>query len=434
MLHIKTNPTEYDVIVIGGGPSGCASAWASANCGAKTLLIESSGALGGMATMGLVTSWAPFSDQEKMIYRGFAKTVFEKSRSAMPNVAKDALDWVPISPEALKVIYDEELKNVNVEVEFFAMAVGVEMNGGKIEKIYVAKKDGVHEYKAKVFIDCTGDANIVAFAGAPFEMGGENRELQPATLCFVVANIDMNALKGVNLSGYNDNSPIREIIQSDKYPLITQSHFCVDFLADGIISFNAGHIFDSDGTDPKCVSDAITRGRKLAEEYHRAFKDTMPKAFGKSFLIATAPMLGIRETRRIKGKYIFTIKDYLERRTFEDEISRNCYYIDLHQAHSSCELPELDKKYLSLYQKGESHGIPYRCLVPLGTQNLLVAGRAISCDRLSNASLRVMPNCLTTGEAAGVAAYLACKNNVSVDDIDIKELRKILKENGAYFM
>ena len=177
MLQIKTNTTEYDVMVIGGGPAGCASAWSAARCGAKTLLLESSGALGGMATMGLVTSWAPFSDKEKMIYRGFAKTVFEKSRDAMPNVAKDALDWVPLSPEALKVIYDEELKAVNVDVEFFATAVGVEMNGETIEKIYVAKKDGVHEYSAKVFIDCTGDANIAAFAGVPLEKGSDRKSV-----------------------------------------------------------------------------------------------------------------------------------------------------------------------------------------------------------------------------------------------------------------
>ena len=434
MLQIKTNTTEYDVIIIGGGPAGCASAWSAARCGAKTLLLESSGALGGMATMGLVTSWAPFSDKEKMIYRGFAKTVFEKSRDAMPNVAKDALDWVPLSPEALKVIYDEELKAVNVDVEFFATAVGVEMNGETIEKIYVAKKDGVHEYRAKVFIDCTGDANIAAFAGVPFEKGSSDGELQPATLCFIIANINTEALKNVNLYGYSENSPIQQIIESDEYPLITQSHLCVDYLADGIISFNAGHIFDSDGTDPRCVSDAIMRGRRLAEEYHRAFRDVMPEAFGKSFLIATAPLLGIRETRRIQGKYVFTVNDYLQRRSFEDEISRNCYYIDLHQSHSASELPELDTQYLSLYQAGESHGIPYRCLVPLNTKNLLVAGRAISSDRLSNASLRVMPNCLTTGEAAGIGAYLACKNNVDVADVDIYELRKILKENGAYFM
>ena len=267
----------------------------------------------------------------------------------------------------------------------------------------------------------------------PCQKGDENGELQPATLCFMIANVNMDGLKGVTLYGYSENCPIKDIVNSDKYPLITQTHFCVDYLADGIISFNAGHIFDSDGTNPKCVSDAIVRGRKLAEEYHRALKDVLPEAFGKSFLIATAPLLGVRETRRIIGKYVFTVQDYLDRRTFEDEIARNCYYIDLHKSHAVSNLPEEDAKYISLYQKGESHGIPYRCLIPQNVSNLLVAGRAISSDRESNASLRVMPNCLTTGEAAGVAAYLASKDNVSVNDINIDQLRKILKQNGAYF-
>ena len=433
MLSVKNIATKYDVIVVGGGPAGCSAAWSAANCGAKTLLLESTGALGGMATMGLVTSWAPFSDKEKMIYRGFAKTIFEESRSKMPQVDKNALDWVPLSPEALKVIYDNQLKSVNAEVEFFSTAVGVEKINDKIQTLYVAKKDGVYAYTAKTFIDCTGDANIANFAQAPCQKGDENGELQPATLCFMIANVNMDGLKGVTLYGYSENCPIKDIVNSDKYPLITQTHFCVDYLADGIISFNAGHIFDSDGTNPKCVSDAIVRGRKLAEEYHRALKDVLPKAFGESFLIATAPLLGVRETRRIIGKYVFTVQDYLQRKSFEDEIARNCYYIDLHKSHAVSNLPEEDAKYISLYQKGESHGIPYRCLIPQKVNNLLVAGRAISSDRESNASLRVMPNCLTTGEAAGVAAYLASKDNVSVNDIDIDQLRKILKQNGAYF-
>lgn len=432
MLKIQSHAELYDVIVIGGGPSGCAAAWSAARCGAKVLLLESSGALGGMATMGLVTSWAPFSDQEKIIYRSFAERVFERSKRAMPNVAPDALDWVPISPEALKVIYDEELAEVGVTVEFFATVVGVEKDGARISSLYVAKKDGVHAYQASVFVDGTGDASVAAFAGVPFEKGSEEGELQPATLCFVIANIRMEGLEGVSLFGYGENSIVQRMIESDRYPLITQSHFCIDHLAHGIISFNAGHIFDSDGTDPLRVSDAIRRGRRLAEEYHRALREMLPEAFGDSFLVATAPLLGVRETRRIRGQYVFEVNDYLQRRTFKDEISRNCYYIDLHQSHSSSELPELDAQYLSLYQRGESHGIPYRCLVPIGIENLLVAGRAISSDRLSSASLRVMPNCLTTGEAAGVGAYLSLRDGVAVGAIDTEELRNILRSRGAY--
>jgi len=155
--------------------------------------------------------------------------------------------------------------------------------------------------------------------------------------------------------------------------------------------------------------------------------------FGNSFLIATAPLLGIRETRRIQGHYVFTVHDYLQRKTFADEIARNCYYIDLHQQRSSGSLSDEETQFLSHYQKGESHGIPYRCLIPLGIDNLLVAGRAISSDRISNASLRVMPNCLTTGEAAGTAAYLFCQGCTKMSEVNTDTLRNILKKNGAYF-
>ena len=432
MLKIKKNTQVYDVIVAGGGPAGCAAAAAAARGGAKTLLLESSGALGGMATMGMVTSWAPFSDGEKMIYRGFAERVFEKSKAAMPNVKKDELDWVPLSPEALKVIYDDEVKAAGAEVGFFSTVVGVETADHKITELYVARKDGVTSFTAKVYIDCTGDAGVAAFAGAPFEKGGENGELQPATLCFVIAGIDEKALGSTKLYGYHPSSPIHKMMRSDKYPLIKETHLCIDHLADGIISFNAGHIWDSDGTDPDCVSDAIVRGRKIAAEFHRGFKELLPEAFGRSFLIATAPLLGIRETRRIQGHYTFTVRDYLERKSFDDEIARNCYYIDLHQENTSGVVSDEEAGFLSEYKKGESHGIPYRCLLPKGVDNLLVAGRAISSDRLSNASLRVMPNCLTTGEAAGTAAALVCKQDTSVSQVDTDKLRAILKQNGAY--
>lgn len=350
----------------------------------------------------------------------------------MPQVDKNALDWVPISPETLKMIYDDELNKANVEVSFFSTLVGAETSNNNITDIYIAKKDGITSYKSKIFIDCTGDANLAFFSGVPCEKGGESGELQPCSLCFIICNINMNAMKGVELYGYSDRSPIHEIIKSDKYPLIKESHLCIDILADGIFSFNAGHIWDSDGTRPECVLDAITRGRALAAEYHRALKDILPEAFGNSFLIATAPLLGTRETRRIKGLYTFTVQDYIERKSFPDEISRNCYYIDLHDERSTGDMSEEEIKKLAHYSKGESHGIPYRCLIPQNINNLLVAGRAISSDRTSNASLRVMPNCLTTGEAAGTAAYLACQDNCSPEQVNINNLRELLTKNGAY--
>ena len=160
-------------------------------------------------------------------------------------------------------------------------------------------------------------------------------------------------------------------------------------------------------------------------EYTEAMREFHPKAFGSSFLVKTAPLLGVRDSRRIEGDYIFTVQDWLDRKRFDDEIGRNCYYIDVHkEGHKA-----------TRYKKGESHGIPYRCLTPKGKKNLLVAGRCISTDVEASGSLRVMPPCLVTGEAAGMAAVHAIRQTGNdVHKIDVDFLRKRLKEEGQYFL
>ena len=154
-------------------------------------------------------------------------------------------------------------------------------------------------------------------------------------------------------------------------------------------------------------------------------KDVQPKTFGSAFLVKTASLLGVRDSRRIEGDYTFTVEDWKERRTFEDEIGRNCYYIDVHKpGHKE-----------TRYKKGESHGIPYRCLTPKGLKNVLTAGRCISTDEEAFGSLRVMPPCLVTGEAAGMAAVHAIKQaRNDVHKIDTDYLRKRLKEGGQYLL
>jgi hypothetical protein len=166
-------------------------------------------------------------------------------------------------------------------------------------------------------------------------------------------------------------------------------------------------------------------GRQIAAQYLQALQDFQPKTFGGSFLARTGSLLGVRDSRRIEGDYIFTVDDWIQRKTFDDEIGRNCYFIDVHKAgHKE-----------TRYGKGESHGIPYRCLTPKGLKNVLTAGRCISVDEESFGSLRVMPPCLVTGEAAGMAAVHAIKQSKNdVHKIDVKYLRKRLKEEGQYFL
>lgn len=429
----------YDVIVAGGGPAGIAAAVSAAREGAKTLLIEATGALGGMSTMGLVPAWCPYSDKEKIIYRGLAERILNAGKAQTPFVDPALLNWVPINPEAMKVIFDDLCCEFGVEVLFGTVLCDAESEDGEVRALTVVNKAGLSAYKAKVYIDCTGDADLSHFAGAQVLKGVEGDEsiLQPSTYCFSLGGVNDEAyLRGVRLHGSNKESPIHALKASPDYPLITDTHFCNNKIATGSVGFNAGHLNDVDGTDPRSLSAGYMLGRKKAHEVLRGLKEMHPDAFGNAFVQQTAPLMGVRETRRVVCDYTLTREDYVTRRTFPDEISRNSYYIDIHMTPKEYKLAAgfSGENRAARYGKGESHGIPYRCLTPVGLSNLLVAGRIISCDRDLQGSVRVMPNCFTTGEAAGLAAAICAKSGISTHDVDTDDLRARLREYGAYFL
>lgn len=430
---------EYEVIVVGAGPAGCAAAIAAARKGAKTLLIEATGSLGGMSTNGLVPTWCPFSDREKVIYKGIAEEILHASNAGMAHVKDTDVNWVPIDPEHLKVVYDRLVTEAGADILFNTMLCAVDAEDGDVKTIIVGNKAGLSAYHAKVYIDCTGDADLAAWAGAEVLPAEDDNGYQPATHCFEIGNVDMEAYRnGPRLHPDNPESPIHRIIASGEYE-IPDKHLCNSQVAPGTIGFNAGHIWGIDNTDPVTVSRGLVEGRRLAHEIHRALVDKQPETFGNSSVTLTAPLLGIRETRRILGDYILVKEDYLARRTFEDEICRNCYYLDVHGSKKRAELAnegKFDYETVSCrYSKGESHGVPYRCLTPKGLRNVLVAGRSISTDRITQGSVRVMPVCLCMGEAAGKAAVLA-KNAAEVDvhAVDVGILRQQIIEDGGYIL
>ena len=438
---------QYDVIVAGGGPAGCTAAAAAAREGAKTLLIEESGMLGGMGTGGLVPSWCPFWDKEKIIYRGMAEHILNAAKALSAHILPQDLDWVPIDHEALKRVYDQFVTGYGVDVLFFTSLVAANTNDqGEVTSIIAANQSGLTAYQAKIFVDCTGDADLAAFAGAAFAHGGDGGFLMPASLCFVVSNVDAYGYRfdhdsGLNygtMQGTNPKSAIHKIAADPKYPLVTDTHLCHQIIGPGTVGFNAGHLFHVDSTDPASVSKAMIEGRELAHQIHEGLKEYFPSAFASSFLVYSAPLMGIREGRRILGDYTLTIDDYLTKRTFPDEISRNSYYIDLHltkeESESLAQQGVSREQINRRYAPGESHGIPYRSLLPRSLANVIVAGRSISCDRQIQGSVRTMPNCLCMGEAAGIAAAMAATGDRNVHHVDTETLRARLKEEGAYFL
>jgi hypothetical protein len=430
---------RWDVIVAGGGPAGCAAAAAAARDGARTLLIESTGSLGGMGTSGLVTCWAPFSDKQgNLLYGGLAKHLFCATKKAMPHIPEDQLDWVAFNPEHLKLLYDRTMKEHGASVLFHTLVVDVQTDAdGRIRAIIAAGKGGWKAFSAGVYIDATGDGDLAARAGAPFQQGDEaSGELQPASLCFLMAGVNTDVLRaGPGLGPGNPDSPVYHLVDSDHYPNIRDPHCASGVLAPGLVTFNAGHVWEVDGTDPESVSRGMMVGREIARQFLDGLRETYPEAFGEAVLAATAPSMGIRETRRIKGRYTLCLEDYMARRKFDDDIAQTNYWIDIHTSKEEIQTSRngntnVTERYES-YGPGESLGIPYRCLVPEKCENLLVAGRCISCDRPVQGSIRVQPVCLVTGEAAGTAAAICARESIGPAAVDPDDLRTRLIQTGA---
>jgi len=432
---------SYDVIVAGGGPAGCTAAAAAARDGARTLLIEGTGCLGGMGTSGLVPAWCPFSDKEKIIYRGLAEKVFETLKAQMPFIPKDRLDWVSIDAERLKRVYDDLVLGHGAKILFQTLITAVETDGqGDVTTIVAANKAGLTAYRARVYVDCTGDADIAVWAGAKYHRGDDtdNGSLMPATHCFVLTNVDEAGYQAMSpMHQAFPESPVYKIIASGKYPDIPDGHCCHGLVGPGAVGFNAGHMWNVDNTRPESISEALVQGRKIAAAFRDGLAEFVPNAFGNSFLAETGSLMGIRETRRIIGDYELTMEDYMARRSFDDEICRNSYFIDVHPGVKEAvrdmkEAGKIEAAFIA-YGKGESHGIPYRCLAPKGVSNVIVAGRSISCEQIVQGSVRVMPVCLAMGEAAGAAAAQALgAENVDIHTIDVPVLRQRLRAAGAY--
>ncbi len=425
MLYQKKLVQKYetDVFVAGGGPAGITAAVAAARCGKRVFLAEATGAFGGLGTSGLVPAFATFGDGVNVLSDGIG---YEIRKNVSKTVPLDTY-WTSVDAEELKREYDRIITEAGVEFSFFTTVYDVVCEDGKIDSVVLGSKSGLFTVKAKIYIDCTGDGDLCAFGGGEFEAGNEDGEVMPQTLCSIWANIS------------EERSPIQDNKIEEAYRdgvLSREDRHLPGFFyrENGIGGGNIGHTFGINPLDETSLTKAMIEGRKLMLEYESYYK-TYLKGFENMTLLATAPILGVRESRRIKCDYMLNENDFVNRAVFDDEIGRYCYPIDIHVMSTDKEeferfQNEYMKKYV--YKKGESYGIPYRSLIPVSFSNVLVAGRCMGTDRKMQASIRVMPGCFITGQAAGTAAALACDSGNDVRAVDIHTLRQRLKDLGAY--
>ena len=418
---------DVDVCVVGGGPAGIAAAVAAAKQGAKVFLAEAHTCFGGMGTAGMVPAFMTFSDGVNIVAAGVGSDILERLRKAGGTGPDNDL---AIKPEVLKRICDEYVLEHNIDFLFQTTLIGVEHENGTVNCAVFAAKSGVFAVKAKVFIDCTGDGDLAVMAGANFEAGDEDGDLMPGTLCSSWDNVDWDAYYAC---GKRPRDFLFKAFDDGIFRTKDPHHPGMWRIGEHWSGGNIGHTFGLDSTDEKSLTDALIEGRQQLPEFENFYRNYVP-GFENVELMASGSLLGIRESRRITGDYVLNLQDFMERRSFEDEIGRYCYPVDIHISKPSAgHYAKFKKENKTLRcEKGESYGIPYRILTPAALKNVYVAGRCVSADRYVQSSIRVMPGCFITGQAAGTAAAIAAENNLDIHKVPTNKLREKLSQIGAY--
>lgn len=416
---------DVDVLVAGGGPAGVAAAVAAARQGARVLLVEASGCLGGAAITALVPAFMPFDNGVDFMAGGIGTEVYN---SALAEGSVLSGDTVGIYPEGLKRVYDRMVQaQPTLTLRFFTSLAAVQSIDGAVDHVVLLGKSGLCAARAKVYIDCTGDGDLCAQAGAAYDKGDAQGHMMPGTLCSAWAGIDWSRVEPV------DGRRLEDAFRDGVFTVQDRHHSGMWRTGAALGGANVGHTFGVDGTDEASLTDAMMQARKALPEYHRYYTQYLP-GFETAEITASGNQMGIRETRRIRGLYVLNEKDFLSRAAFDDEIGRFSYPVDIHAPTSDEKDHQafLEEYGQWRYGPGESYGIPYRALIPQGFANLLVAGRCISTDRRMQSSVRVMPCCYITGQAAGVAAALATAQGSAVPAVDTAELRARLRAMGAW--
>jgi hypothetical protein len=439
---------ETDVLVVGGGPAGLGAAVAAADAGARAVLVERYGFLGGNATAALVMPLMSFHTQmprrEKKgaptllptdhgpgepVVAGVLRRLLERLVRAggaiPPSLATGYV--VPFDPEWFKLIALELLDEAGVGFLFHAFASAV-LPGN--EGVIFETKCGPLALRAKVIVDCTGDGDVAVQAGAPFEIGRADGLVQPMTLMFRVAEFRRAAFEA-----YVRDNPkewrgvhglwalVRRATEEGNLDLPREDMLFFATPHENEVSVNSTRVTRVLGTDVWDLSYAEWCSRRQMRQIAAFLRKYVP-GFEHSYVVQSGVQIGVRETRRILGEYQLNVDDVLDARKFDDAIARGAYPVDIHNPKGSGTL-------LKRLPPGQAYDIPLRCLLPRNTERLLVAGRCISGTHEAHSSYRVMPIVMATGQAAGVCAAIASKQGKTPRQVDVGEVQRELLRQGA---
>ena len=457
---------HYDVIVAGGGPAGVASAIAAARQGLKTLLIERSGCLGGVSTSGALPFWLgamtgsiPF---RKMLEKGISYRDLPRARPAVGGIFVEAMNRIKeagggVGPAKLaqtdkypgldrlgchdeftfdieigKRVLDEMVIGAGVEILYHTLVTGTKVDGRVVSGVYIANKDGMTYVKGKAFIDCTGDADLVAQSGFDTYKGDRlTAEMTEVNLVAHIENIESRAIEQyLNKGGDPWFCDICRKAKNDRLEMdIPGNLILFPMMQEGVFMINEGTTFSGyDGTNAKDITRIMLIGRQRARVLvEELFQPYMPGS-KNCRLRMTAAYPGIRETRRIVAEYMLSESDLIEGKRFDDTIALGGRHFDLGRGGSQSRQPFHDR---NLSVKTGITPIPYRAMIPRDTINIIVAGRSIAADGQALGPARVMSTCFAMGEAAGIASALYLKNSGSYRGINPSTLKQMLRDNGA---
>lgn len=413
---------KTDVLVAGAGPAGVSAAITAAREGASVILVEQSGNVGGIATEGLMSHWTGNTQG------GFYEEILARSSDTDLN---DREMRKVINPEKLKTVLLEMLEEAGVKLLLYTFACEPVMEEDRITGIIVENKSGRGAILAKIVVDASGDGDIAARAGAPYYTGREtDGKMQPATIMFKVAGVDVE--RGVFPGGFEEHLEIPagdiQKLGEENLPVPAGHVLLYRTTLPGVVTCNMTNCTDIDGTKAEDLTRATIVCRKQMEAIVNFLREYVP-GFERCYLISSASLIGIRETRHFKGEAQITQKDILEARVFEDWVVTKAHFnFDVHNITGSG-LDETGAQKKFGQKKG--YTIPYGCFVPLKVENLYLAGRNISGTHMAHSNYRVMPICANMGQAVGVAAAMCVKEECTPRSLGAKAVQKRMLELGV---